>query len=109
MSSFDWAAHYEGFPAITQYYHKRILETGCYEEVLRYPYHVMEPNNYHKRVLFRILPKPECMDRLIKRGYYRFNKSLGKANDFDRAIMGFDSPYKEKVDAIRKEFPLIFK
>ena len=63
----------------------------------------MDPHNYSKRVLFRIVSsKPECMDRLIKRGYYRANKSLGKANDFERALLGFDSPFKEKVDAVKK-------
>jgi hypothetical protein len=65
----------------------------------------MSLKNISKRVLFRIIPKPECMDRLIKRGYYRNNKSLGKANDFERAFMGFDSPYKDQIEAIKKQNP----
>jgi len=53
--------------------------------------------------------KPECLDRLIKRGYYRHNKSLGKANDFERAFMGFDSPLKDQVNSVKKKYPKIFK
>lgn len=100
MSSTD-VGYNEGKQAITQHFLKRILETGCYETVGKYPYHIIAIHNYSKRHLFRILPKKECLDRLIKRGYYRNNKSLGKANDFERAFMGYETPFKASVDRIK--------
>jgi len=55
------------------------------------------PHNYRKRHIFRILPKEECLGRMIKGGYYKNNKSLGLTNDFERAFMGYDSPMLEEV------------
>ena len=57
-----------------------------------------------------MIPFKHCRARLIKKGYYRGNKSLGAADDFERAFEGFElSPLKERVDQIKKENPQLFK
>ena len=77
------------FSGVTRILNNKIVETGCYELVGEYIYHVMSPNNYKKRNVYRIKLEPHCLDRMIKRGYYKNNKSLGATNDFERAFMGF--------------------
>ena len=98
MDSMDmWKA--EGKPMFTPMMLDRLRATGCYEWVGKFPYHIESPHNYDYRQLFRVTK--QCEHRVIKRGYYRNNKSLGKAIDFDRALTGYNSPYKSQVDAIK--------
>ena len=40
---------------------------------------------------------------MIKRGYYKNNKSLGATTDFEKAFLGFESPYLEIVNKIKQE------
>tara|TARA_B110000285_G_scaffold213674_1_gene258212 strand:+ start:1751 stop:2041 length:291 start_codon:yes stop_codon:yes gene_type:complete len=94
---------------ITRLLNQRILDSGCYELVGEHIYHVISPNNFKKRSLFRIKPESHCLGRMIKRGYYKNNKSLGKTNDFERAFMGFKSPYLKEVIQIKENNPHIFK
>jgi len=95
---------------ITRLLNQKILDSGCYELVGEHIYHVIRiPYNFKKRSVYRIKAESHCLDRIIKRGYYKNNKSLGKTNDFERAFMGFNSPYLKEVIKIKENYPHIFK
>ena len=50
---------------------------------------------YRYRHIYRLNKK--CRFRMIKRGYMKKNISLGTSMDFDRAFMGYSSPYLGNV------------
>ena len=78
---------------------------GCYEAVSKHQFHMMELHEYKYRHILRILPYKRCLDRMIQKGYYRGNKSLGPSTDFERAFAGFDSPMLQKVNEIKLKNP----
>ena len=49
---------------------------------------------YRYKYIFRV--KPACAHRIIKRGYMnnKENISFGASIDFDRAFIGYKSPYQ---------------
>ena len=59
---------------------------GCYESSLSFPVFAEMPDL--KRIMFRIKPTPECISRVIYRGYYKVNKVLGSGQDFEMAFNG---------------------
>ena len=83
---------------------------GCYEVAARTQFHISALHRYGYRTTLRMIPYKRCRARLIKKGYYRGNKSLGLQADFERAFEGFaGSPLKQRVDQIKKENPQLFK
>lgn len=97
------------FEGISRLFDKKILDTGCYEHVNDYIIHVISPHKYRKRSIFRIKLEPECVSRMIKRGYYKNNKSLGASNDFERAFMGFNSPMLKEINQIKENNKHLFE
>lgn len=78
----------------------RFVKHGCYEQVFKTIMNVRGLHDYKWRYVYRI--KPQCFHRMIRAGYMRNpkNKSLGQSLDFDRAYLGYDSPYLKEVQNV---------
>ena len=66
-----------------------LTSTGCYEEIGRSINSGFEDDDLHFKEfhhMLRIVPHKRCRDRMIKRGYYKNNKSLTLRNDFERSF-----------------------
>ena len=49
--------------------------------------------------MYRMKTQERCTKRMVKRGYYKNNKSLNLQNDFERSYFGYENaPFKEEVD-----------
>ena len=78
--------------------------TDCYEKIHTALLDKRKPHYYRYRFIYRLKPYKKCTKRLIKRNYMKGNRemgSLGKSYDFDRAYLGYDSPYLEQVNKIK--------
>lgn len=89
METFYWIDHEPSPLDIDQMFRDKLLEQGCYEEILYTLFDSGELHYYRNRYLYKL--KDSCMHRVIKRGYLRNkeNKSMGKSLDFERAIYGY--------------------
>jgi hypothetical protein len=89
-----------------------IKSTGCYEEIGNSITMAFDMGDhfYEKNYMLRIIPHKYCRDRMIKRGYYKNNKSLTYRNDFERSFQGHKgAPWKDKINEIKKKHPKIYK
>ena len=71
------------------------MESSCYDLVVKQVYTFIDKiHAYRYKYIFRV--KPQCAHRIIKRGYMnnKENLSFGSSIDFDRAFIGYQSPYK---------------
>lgn len=98
------------YDSLLHMYIKQLIKSsdGCYEAVSKHQFWMMELHEYKYRHILRILPYKRCLKRLIKKGYYRGNKSLGPSTDFERAFAGFDSPLLDQVNEIKAKNPELF-
>mmetsp|Transcript_11792 Transcript_11792/g.19912 ORF Transcript_11792/g.19912 Transcript_11792/m.19912 type:complete len:115 (+) Transcript_11792:1532-1876(+) len=72
---------------------RKLLDSGCYERAARRVLHVVSPTHLRRRDILRVKPLKHCVERVIKRGYYKENRSLGPAMDFELAFLGYrESP-----------------
>ena len=92
----------EHFTEVGEGFIFKMINLDCYEHILDSPFCGLAVHEYHKTHIWRIKGHKHCRDRMIKRGYYHGNKSLGHITDFERAYQGFESPLKTKLDALRK-------
>lgn len=82
---------------------------GCYEVIKRPSVGVHTLQDFKFRHILRILPYKRCLNRMIKKGYYRNNETLGPSTDFERALAGISgSPLFERVNKIKKENAELF-
>jgi len=99
------------FDGLEKYYIEGVIEAsgGCYEVASKQQYHMRALHEYAYRYTLRMIPYKRCRARLIQKGYYRNNKSLGVQADFERAFQGFSgSPLKQRVDEIKNANPELF-
>ena len=99
-------------PLSTNHMLNIIKSTGCYEEIGNSISAAFDGGNhfYSKNYMLRIIPHKYCRDRMIKRGYYKNNKSLTYRNDFERSFQGHKgAPWKDKINEIKKKHPKIYK
>ena len=68
---------------------------NCYEYVDKHYYQIPSKELMDYRYLFRIAPEKRCVDRMIRKGYYKGNKSLGVLQDLERALKKTDGPYSQ--------------
>jgi hypothetical protein len=84
-----------GWESFDRMFHERIRilsspdgseELGCYKLATKTIYWMKELHNYRYRYIYKISGHPHCRNRVIKRGYYKNNKSLGASADFEFAF-----------------------
>jgi len=46
---------------------------------------------------------------MVRKNYYKGNKSLGPAIDFEMGFLGYPTPYKSHIDAIKAKYKELFK
>ena len=76
------------FPSLEPQYIDILNEASgdCYEKITQIQFHIHSLHKYSYRTVLRMIPYKRCRSRLIKKGYYRNNKSLGIQADFERAF-----------------------
>lgn len=78
---------YEIYDQVPISYHKN----GCYDSPI-------DNHPFEKKLILRLLPYKRCLDRMMKKNFYKENKSLGPAVDFELAFQGVkESPYYQHM------------
>ena len=89
---------------------KNLLDSsnGCYEYFDSYKVGMGSIVEHRYKHLLRIVPIKRCTDRMIKKNYYRGNKSIGTIMDFELAFQGYDNYMTKRVNEIKAENKHIF-
>jgi len=64
---------------------------------------------YRHKYHLRIVPLKRCVDRMIKKNYYKENKSLGHAIDFELAFQGVENYLSKDINEIKSQNKDLFK
>ena len=101
----DYLFHYNEWSQVDFMLYQTLLEAadGCYEFVDEYEYRYHDYTRRLHKLIFRIVPHPHCLDRMIKKNYYKENKSLGPLLDFEFGYLGYDTPLKDRIEEIKRE------
>ena len=77
------------------------VSDGCYEFYDNYQWKMENTEIYNHKMLFRILSKDKCLNRMIKGNYYAKNTHLGPNFDFEAGFQGYNSLMKKSIEQIQ--------